>query len=121
MPYTDASTVLLTKLATYLPNEENSGAAEIVPGYVPGAVRRFEIGGRLSLTPEVLWFNAHPLNYAPRSHFGIPVAEIARLDDVSSGLRKKVRISLRHGIEPTFLLWGIPRFIEAVERARAVL
>ena len=41
-----------------------------------------------------------------------------RLNDVSSGLRKKVRISLRSGAEPTFLLWGISRFIEAVERIR---
>ncbi|MGG7308248.1 hypothetical protein ACQXVK_13775 [Curtobacterium sp. AB451] len=40
---------------------------------------------------------------------------------MSSGLRKKVRITLRTGIEPTFLLWGIPRFIEAVERARSAL
>ncbi|WJX99859.1 hypothetical protein [Curtobacterium sp. 458] len=121
MPFTDASSVLLVKLATYLPDEEDSGAAEIVPGYVHGAVRRFEVGGRLTLTPEVLWFAAHPINYAPGTRFGIPVEEIVRLDDVSSGLRRKVRVTMRSGMAPTFLMWGIPRFIEAVERARAAL
>lgn len=124
MPYTDASTVLLKKIATYLADDENSGASDIIPRYAPPTSsrpsRRIEVGGRLTLTPEVLWFTAHPLNFA-RSDFGIPVEEIARLDDVSSGLRKKVRITLRTGIEPTFLLWGIPRFIEAVERARSAL
>ena len=79
MPFTGASTVLLKKLATYLPDEEDSGAADIIPGYVRGAVRRFEIGGRVTLTPEVLWFVAHSLNYAPRTSFGIPVEEIVRL------------------------------------------
>ncbi|MGL3198213.1 MULTISPECIES: hypothetical protein [Curtobacterium] len=121
MPFTDASTVLLKKLATYLPDEDDSGAADIVPGYVRGAIRRFEIGGRVTLTPEVLWFAAHPINYAPRTRFGIPVEEIARLDDVSSGLRRKVRVTMQSGSAPTFLMWGIPHFIEAVERARAAL
>ncbi|MDP4332114.1 hypothetical protein Q7F20_01920 [Curtobacterium sp. A7_M15] len=124
MPYTDASTVLLKKLATYLADDENSGAADIIRGWTPPSSarpsRRIEVGGRITLTPEVIWFNAHPLNYA-RSDFGIPVEEITRLDDVSSGLRKKVRITLRGGIEPTFLMWGIPRFIEAVDRARGAL
>lgn len=120
----DHSTPLLKKVATYLADHENSGAADIIPGYAPPTSsrpsRRIEVGGRLTLTPEVIWFHAHPLNFA-RSDFGIPVEEIARLDDVSSGLRKKVRVTLRSGIEPTFLMWRIPRFIEAVERARSAL
>lgn len=121
MPFTDAFTVLLKKLATYLPDEEDSGAADIIPGYVRGAIRRFEIGGRVTLAPEVLWFRAHPINSAPGTRFGIPVEEIVRLDDVSSGLRKKVRVTMRSGMAPTFLMWGIPRFIDTVERARAAL
>lgn len=121
MPFTDASTVLLKKLATYLPDEEDSGATDLVPGYVRGAIRRFEVGSRVTLTPEVLWFRAHPINSAPATRFGIPVEEITRLDDVSSGLRKKVRVTMRSGMAPTFLMWGIPRFIDAVDRARAAL
>lgn len=35
MPYTDASTVLLKKLATYLADDENSGAADIIRGWTP--------------------------------------------------------------------------------------
>ena len=120
----DHTTPLLKKVATYLADHENSGGADIFPGYAPPTSsrpsRRIEVGGRLTLTPAVICFTAHPLNFA-RSDFGIPVEEIARLDDVSSGLRKKVRITLRSGIEPTFLMWGIPRFIEAVERARSAL
>lgn len=72
MLFTDASTVLFGKLATNLPDEEVSGATELVPGYVREAIRRFEVGGRLTLTPEVLWFAAHPINDAPGTRFGIP-------------------------------------------------
>jgi hypothetical protein len=100
VPFTDASTVLLEKLATFLPDEEGSGASELVPGSVRGAIRWLDVGGRLTLTPEVLWFAAHPLNYAPRTRFGIPVEEIVRLDDVSSGLRRKVRVTMQSGMAP---------------------
>ncbi|MFJ4220805.1 hypothetical protein [Curtobacterium luteum] len=124
MPYADASTVLVRKFATYQPDLPRSGASDVIPGWLPSATRRsprrVEVGGRLTLTPEVLWFRALPVTLV-RADFGLPVEEIVRLEDVSHGLRKRVRVRLRSGIEPTFLLWGVPRFIEAVERARSAL
>lgn len=124
MPYADASTVLVRKFATDQPHLPRSGASDVIPGWLPNTTRRspplLEVGGRLTLTPEVLWFRALPVTLV-RADFGLPVEEIVRLEDVSHGLRKLVRVRLQSGIEPTFLLWGIPRFVEAVERARSAL
>ena len=114
----DLSTVLAKKVATFLPDLPDSGAEEIFPGFDRAAVRgRLEIGGRLVLTPGALWFHPHRFNIAPME-FGIPLDEVVAIDDVSEALRRKVRFTLRSGARPTFLVWGIPGFVEKVQRAR---
>ncbi|PZE88876.1 hypothetical protein [Curtobacterium sp. MCBD17_008] len=97
MPYTDASAVLLKKFATYLPDQENLEAADIVLGYArpsrsrPGG--RLEVGVRLCLPPEVLWVNAHALGKGPLARW-FPVGEILRREDESSGPQKNIHIRL---------------------------
>jgi hypothetical protein len=84
-------------------------------------MRRHEAaGGRLTLTPAVLWFRAHPFNVV-RPTFGIPLDSIAELHDTSRNVSRQMQVVLQDGQRLTFVIWGVRAFIERIDQARAAL
>ena len=84
-------------------------------------MRRHEAaGGRLTLTPAVLWFRAHPFNFV-RPTFGIPLDSIAELHDTSRNVSRQMQVVLQDGQRLTFVIWGVRAFIERIDQARAAL
>jgi hypothetical protein len=123
----DASTELLRKNANYIIDRADYGLGKlsIVPGTnveaglaAVGMRGKEGIGGKLVLTPSVLWFHPHALNRV-RPEFGIPLEEIAELRDVSRGLSRQLEVVMRSEMRLRFVVWGVPKLIAAIEDARA--
>jgi hypothetical protein len=77
------------------------------------------VGGALHLTNWRLIFATRALNRFTGS-FAIVLAEIVAAKDVSHGIRRAVRISTA-ATAHEFNLWGIARFLSALEAQRAAL
>ncbi|MFF0204890.1 hypothetical protein [Streptomyces sp. NPDC005017] len=74
------------------------------------------IGGRLHVTNYRLVFNAHPFNRM-RGRFSVFLPVITQVRDTSRGIKRQVEISTgTHRF--TFVAWGIPALMTAVERLR---
>jgi hypothetical protein len=77
------------------------------------------VGGSLWLTNWRLVFSPHGVNRFT-GHFAIPLSEITVAKDVSRGLKRAVRITAA-GEAFDFNLWGITKFLTALEAQRAAL
>ncbi len=95
MPFTDASTVLLKNARDVPPDEEDSGATDIVPGYAPGRSAGSRSAAGSPSHPRCSGSPHTPSTTLRAPASASPVEEISRLDDVSNGLRRKVRVTCK--------------------------
>ncbi|MEU2854583.1 hypothetical protein [Streptomyces syringium] len=74
------------------------------------------IGGRLYVTNYRLVFNSHPFNRL-RGRFSIFFPLVAGVRDTSSGIKRQIELSTgTHRF--TFVVWGVPALIAAIDRIR---
>jgi hypothetical protein len=77
------------------------------------------VGGRLHLTNYRLIFKSHPINRV-KGKFSICLPTIAELRDASRFLAKKLEI-VTGSQSFVFVVWGVPKLIDSVRSASAVL
>jgi hypothetical protein len=87
--------------------------------WVVGAQGKEAIGGRLHVTNYRLVFTAHPINRL-RGRFSIFLPVVTGVRATSSGVRRQVEIATTTQ-RFTFVVWGVPTVIAAVDRARTEL
>lgn len=86
---------------------------------VVGMAGKEAIGGRVHLTTYRLWFHAHAVNRLKGS-FSIWLPTIQQVRDASSGIKRQVELVTRTQ-RFTFVVWGVPKMIAAIDSARAAL
>jgi hypothetical protein len=84
-----------------------------------GMAGREAIGGRLHLTNYRLVFKAHALNRM-RGRFSVFLPTVRRVGDASAGIVRRIEV-LTGTQRFTFVVWGVPRTIAAIDQARAAL
>ncbi|WP_055695651.1 hypothetical protein [Streptomyces prasinopilosus] len=75
------------------------------------------IGGRLHLTNLRLVFRSHAVNRV-RGTFSVFLPCVEEVRNTSSGITRRVTVSTA-GQDFTFVVWGVPRLIDTVDRYRA--
>jgi hypothetical protein len=83
-----------------------------------GLAGKEALGGRLVVTTHGFGFTAHALNTV-RGNVFVPIHHVATMRDVSKGLSRQLEIVLTNGYVMLFVVWGVPKVIAALERARA--
>lgn len=77
------------------------------------------VGGRLHLTNYRLVFNSHPVNRLV-GRISILLPTIQEVRDTSRGVKRRIEVVT--GTQRfTFVVWGVPKLIEAVDGARSRL
>jgi hypothetical protein len=83
-----------------------------------GMAGKEALGGKLFVTTHGFGFAAHALNPV-RGNVFVPIHHVATIRDVSKGLSRQLEIVLTNGYTMLFIVWGVPKVIAALERARA--
>ena len=73
----------------------------------------------MHLTTYRLWFHAHAVNRL-RGSFSIWLPTIQQVGDASSGVKRQVEVVTRSQ-RFTFVVWGVPKMIAAIDSARAAM
>lgn len=77
------------------------------------------IGGKLYVTDYRVLFKSHTVNRV-RGAFSIFLPTVRELRDTSAGIKRQLEVSSSTQ-RFTFVIWGIPKVIAAIENARARL
>jgi hypothetical protein len=77
------------------------------------------VGGLLTVTTDALVFRSHPANFV-RGELHVPIAQIADARDASSGLTRRLAVTLETGQLLLFVVWGGAKVIAAIDEARAM-
>ena len=114
--------VLLSKKANAIIKPDEHGLSRFAFDHLMGTVGMAgmeAIGGNLHLTSYRLLFEAHAVN---RLHgaFSIFLPTIQQVRNTSSGITRKVEI-VTATQRCTYIVWGVPALIEAIDRARTAL
>jgi hypothetical protein len=115
-------TVLLSKKANAIIKPDEHGLSRFAFDHLTGAVGMAgmeAIGGNLHLTSYRLLFKAHAVNRL-RGTFSIFLPTIQQVRNASSGIARKVEV-VTGTQRCTYVVWGVPSVIAAVDRARIAL
>jgi hypothetical protein len=115
-------TGILEKNANALVRPDELGLSRFAFDHALGAagLRGTEaIGGKLHLTTYRLVFKSHAANRA-KGEFSIFLPTIREVRNTSSGLKRQLEIATA-GQRFTFVVWGAPALITAIEQAKAGL
>jgi hypothetical protein len=113
---------LLSKKANAVIRPDEHGLSRFAFDHLLGTVGMSgmeAIGGNLHLTSYRLLFKAHPVNRL-RGSFSIFLPTIQQVHNASSGITRKVDI-VTGTQRYTYVVWGVPAVIAAIERARGAL
>jgi len=115
-------TSILSKNANALIRVDELGLSRFAFDHAMGAVglRGAEaIGGKLHLTTYRLVFESHAVNRT-KGEFSIFLPTVREVRNTSSGLKRQMEVAT--GTQRfTFIVWGVPALIAAIEQARAGL
>jgi hypothetical protein len=114
--------VLLSKKANAVIRPDQHGLSRFAFDHLMGSVGmagQEAIGGNLHLTSYRLLFKAHPVNRL-RGAFSIFLPTIQQVRNASSGIARKVEV-VTGTQRYTYVAWGVPAVIAAIDGARAAL
>ena len=114
--------VLLSKNANVVIRPDEYGLSQFAFDGLMDAVGMYgreAIGGRVHLTNYRLVFKSHAVNRA-RGAFSLFLPTIREVRNTSSGVKRQIDVATTTQAF-TFIMWGVPSVIAAIESAKAAL
>lgn len=111
--------VLKHSPANHVIRRADYGLSPIAPDWIMrlvGMDGREAIGGTLTLTDVALRFTSHGANRVT-ADLDIPIGDIVDVADTSRFLTRRIEVRTASAAH-TFVIWGIPAWLAAIEAAR---